>query len=100
MVYTSPQKLVRPLFTILQYTVFLWYLLLLFQLLLTLQFSLWMSKADGSQVCYLYRLWHFTFLHFFVLFVGAETPVFLALLAPGTLEPHGEFVRGKKVVPW
>lgn len=31
---------------------------------------------------------------------GAVTPVYLALLPPGTTEPHGKFVSDKKVQPW
>ncbi|KAM4607566.1 carbonyl reductase [NADPH] 1 [Polymixia lowei] len=31
---------------------------------------------------------------------GAETPVYLALLPPGTTEPHGQIVSDKKVQPW
>ncbi|MCI4393744.1 hypothetical protein PGIGA_G00161020 [Pangasianodon gigas] len=31
---------------------------------------------------------------------GAITPVYLALLPPGSKEPHGQFVSEKKVQPW
>ena len=31
---------------------------------------------------------------------GAETPVYLALLPPGSTEPHGQYVSNKKVRSW
>jgi len=31
---------------------------------------------------------------------GAETPVYLATLPPGTSHPNGEFVRDKAILPW
>ena len=33
-------------------------------------------------------------------FLGAETPVYLALLPPNAGAPHGEFVSEKKVQNW
>ncbi|XP_012934683.1 carbonyl reductase [NADPH] 1 [Aplysia californica] len=31
---------------------------------------------------------------------GAETPVYLALLPPGTTSPRGKFIREKEISPW
>lgn len=31
---------------------------------------------------------------------GAETPVYLSLLPPGTTEPNGQFLRDRKVLKW
>ena len=36
----------------------------------------------------------------FNFFLGAETPVYLALLPPNAVAPHGEFVSEKKVQNW
>ena len=34
------------------------------------------------------------------LFAGAETPLYLALLPPGTTEPNGEYLYDKAIAKW